>query len=227
MNLDRGETRGLLQGSAAASRLCTAFSHASALGFAIFDDNLRYREINAALAAINGIPAADHVGSTIVSLFGSEIAAQIEPRVKQLLVTGDPVHFEFNATLPTRTEPGSFIDHYFGIKGTSGKLIGVGLVVVEVTEQRKLELFINQLASELLGRQSTDAWHRARELHDAVDEYHFALSARIGDLTRKPEKSPEILAQAVDALDHRVLAMGALVAAVASRFPVGGDGNRR
>jgi predicted GNAT family N-acyltransferase len=48
-----------------AGRLCDAFSLPSCLGFAIFDDHLRYQAINNALAVIDGIPAAAHYGNTM------------------------------------------------------------------------------------------------------------------------------------------------------------------
>jgi len=124
-----------------AGRICAAFSHASALGFATLDVELRYETINEALAAINGLPAAAHLGHTIRDIFGNDIAGQIEPRVKRLLATGDPLDFEINATLPTRNEPGSFLDHYFPISSTGSKVDRIGLVVVEVTQQRKLDEF--------------------------------------------------------------------------------------
>jgi PAS domain-containing protein len=203
----------------AAGRLCAAFSHASALGFAIFDDHLRYRVVNDALAAINGIPVDAHVGNTIPELFGTHIADQIAPRIKRLMATGEPIDVEVNATLPTRLEPGSYIDHYFAIKGPAGNVIEVGLVVVEVTAQRKLDTFINQLTSNLLRQEARDAWWLARELHDSVNQYHFALGTSIGHLSRTPDKSPELLAEAVESLDRRILAMRRLVTAIASSFP--------
>jgi hypothetical protein len=52
-------------------RLLQAFSQASAIGFAILDDQLRYQGINHCLANINGIPAEAHLGFGVRELFGS------------------------------------------------------------------------------------------------------------------------------------------------------------
>ena len=203
-----------------AKRLCTAFSHASVIGFAVFDKQLRYLSINDALASINGIPAAAHVGNTIREIFGNEVARQIEPRAERLLATGNSSCFEITAILPTRSEAGSWIDHYFPIKGASGRVNRIGLVVVEVTQQRKLAAFVNQLTCDLRRTNTKDGWWLARELHNSVDQYHVALGIVIENLMRLPEKSPELLGTAVDSLDQRILAMRKLVTAVASNLPI-------
>ena len=158
-----------------AKRLCTAFSHVSVIGFALFDKQLRYRSINDALASINGIPAAAHVGNTIREIFGNEVARQIEPRAERLLATGNSACFEITAILPTRSEAGSWIDHYFPINGASGRVNRIGLVVVEVTQQRKLAAFVNQLTCDLRRTNTKDGWWLARELQNSVDQNHFAL----------------------------------------------------
>lgn len=204
-------------------RLCEAFSHASAIGFAILDDKLRYQTINDALAAINGIPASAHVGNTIQEVFGDEIAGQIEPRVRRLVLTGNAECFELNATLPTRREPGSWIDHYFAIRDQTGKVNRIGVVVVEVTQQRKLDAFINELTRDLLAKESKECWWVAGKLHECIDDYHAALGMSIGQLARTPDKAPELLEHAVESLDQRILAMREIVIAVASRFAMAGN----
>jgi PAS domain-containing protein len=47
--------------------LFAAFSNASAIGLALCDKQLRYRAINSALAAMNGIPAKAHLGNSSVT----------------------------------------------------------------------------------------------------------------------------------------------------------------
>jgi hypothetical protein len=204
----------------AAGRMSCAFSHASALGFAILDGQLRYQAINDALIAINGIPALAHMGNTIRDVFGNPIADQIEAHVHRMLATGNPSLFEMNATLPTRSEPGSWIVQYFAINGAARNHIGIGLVVVEVTQLRKLDGFLEKFTRCLLREQTRDNWWLARELHDAIDQYHFALGASIDRLTRTVGRDPELSVATVQSLDQRILEMRKLVALVESRFPV-------
>jgi signal transduction histidine kinase len=84
------------------------------------------------------------------------------------------------------SEPGSWIVHYFAINGIAGPVIGTGLVAVEVTEQRKLDGLVNQFTRDLLRKQTRDSWWLARELHDSIDHYHFALGMSFGHLTETP-----------------------------------------
>jgi signal transduction histidine kinase len=204
----------------AARSLSAAFSHASVLGFAILDNQLRYQAINSALVTTNGFPAEAHLGNTIRDLFGNRVADEIQPHLNTLSATGNPSVAEITATLPTRSEPGWWIDYYFPIKGASGKMIGLGIVVVEVTEQRKLERAIDKLARYLLQGQGRDDLQLARELRDSVDQYHFALGMSMSQLAGTADKSADSLAEAVDALDERIGGMRKLIAHVASKFPV-------
>jgi hypothetical protein len=191
---------------------------ASALGFAILDNQLRYQAINHPLVAMNGFSADAHLGNTVRDLFGDHVAGQIAPRVKRLVATGKPSVFEICAILPARSEPGSWVDHYFAIHGAAGKVIGIGLVVVEATEQRMLDGFVNRLTRDLLRKQTRDNYWLARELHDSIDQYHLALGMSISHLTETPERGPEVLAKAVESLDERILAMRRLLAMVATGF---------
>jgi hypothetical protein len=67
-------------------RLLTAFSSASAVGFAVLDDKLRYQAINNCLASINGLPAKAHLGVSVGEIFGEvserEAIPQLPSRIK-------------------------------------------------------------------------------------------------------------------------------------------------
>ena len=60
------------------------------VGMAFWDTELRYRRINPALAEINGIAPADHIGRRPSELLG-EVGAEIEPVMRRALETGMPV----------------------------------------------------------------------------------------------------------------------------------------
>jgi DNA-binding protein Fis len=61
-------------------------------GYAILDTQLRYLQLNEAFAAISGLGADDHIGRTVYEI-SPKIATYAESAVKQILSTGDPVHF--------------------------------------------------------------------------------------------------------------------------------------
>jgi hypothetical protein len=202
----------------AADRLCAAFSHTSALGFAIYDDRLRYQLINDALGIDHRIPAAAHMGNTTRDLLGNCIADKVEPYLRRVMTTSDRLGFEFTACLSTREEPVSWLGQYFPIHGAVAKTIGTGLVVVDVTEQRKLERFVNQLAHSLRRKESRDNWWLPRELHNSVAQYHFALGLKIDQLIGRADKNPAVLAEAVACLDERVRAMRQLLTLCGERI---------
>src|SRR5437868_12342395 len=70
--------------------LLSTLYKSSTVGVAICDRHLRFRAINDTLASMNGIPAADHIGKTIHAVLGSA-AAKVQPLMKQVLATGEPV----------------------------------------------------------------------------------------------------------------------------------------
>src|SRR5271165_883300 len=119
-------------------QLVAAYFSSSTVGLSILDSELRYLAINNALAAMNGRPAADHMGKTAREILG-EFADVAEPRLQRVLATGQPVHFEISALLPARTEVGHWILHYLPIKDPTGVVNRIGVLVVEITAQKKLE----------------------------------------------------------------------------------------
>jgi hypothetical protein len=205
--------------------LLSTFSHASAIGFAILDNQLRYQAINNCLAGINGMPAEAHLGFTVREIFG-EVSEQIaEPSYRRVLDRGEITHFEItNAVLPARID-----SHYCGlnlnfpIRDRAGRIERIGILVVEVTEQRKLERFFHELAGELRHTKTREHFWFTRDLQASIHQYHAALAMSLGSLIADrvdPETNAEQLAQSVELLDQRIVNMRKLVSSVASRFPM-------
>ncbi len=119
-------------------QLVAAYFSSSTVGLSILDSELRYLAINDALAAMNGRPAADHFGKSAREILG-DFADVVEPKLQHVLATGQPVHFEVSALLPARTEVGHWILHYLPIKDAAGVVNRIGVLVVEITTQKKLE----------------------------------------------------------------------------------------
>ena len=119
-------------------QLVAAYFSSSTVGLSILDSELRYLAINNALAAMNGTPAADHLGKTVREILG-HFADVVEPKLQHVLATGQPVHFEASALLPARTEVSHWILHYLPIKDAAGVVYRIGVLVVEITAQKKLE----------------------------------------------------------------------------------------
>ena len=119
-------------------QLVAAYFSSSTVGLSILDSELRYLEINDALAAMNGRPAADHLGKTAREILG-DFADVAESKLRYVLATGQPVHFEASALLPARAEVSHWVLHYLPIKDAAGVVHRIGVLVVEITAQKKLE----------------------------------------------------------------------------------------
>jgi len=197
-------------------RLLQDFSHASAIGFAVIDRQLRYQTVNTALARMNGIPVESHLGKTVRDVLGPA-APTFEPVLRQVFASGKSVSIEFSATLPARSEPNYWLETYFPIRSCSGLVTGVGALAVEITLQKKLDQYLHQLAGELLDRQTKQNFWPERELHDAIEEYHAAVAFNLDLLVRNAENNTELLAS-VQRLDRRIADTRTLVSDVAERF---------
>ena len=103
------------------------------VGIGFLDRELRYMRINDALAAINGRSAQDHIGRSIKEIL-PEAAPMLEPRLRSVLETGEPLR-----DLEMAHGLRSFLANYFPVRSMTGRIIGVGGMVVEVTERRRIE----------------------------------------------------------------------------------------
>lgn len=211
----------------ASKRLLTAFSRSSAIGFAVLDKQLRYQAVNNCLANINGLPAQAHLGVTVREIFG-ELSEIAKPSYHRALARGESSQFEVaNALLPTRT-----ISRYWGlntnfpIRDRAGAVNEIGILVIEVTQQRRLELFLRRLTAGLAHRRTSETFWLLRDIQHSIAQYHTALALSLDVLgigvdvrIRRPATSTELLTQSVEVLDQRILDMDTLVSTVANCFP--------
>jgi PAS domain S-box-containing protein len=118
------------------------------VGFAFMDTDLRYRRINEALAAINGQPTATHLGRTLREVLPT-LAPLLEPLHLQVLQTGKPlVNVELSGDKPTAPlEQGHWLANYYPVRTRDGRVFGVGVVVIDVTEHRRADEVRAQLAA--------------------------------------------------------------------------------
>jgi PAS domain S-box-containing protein len=130
-NAELGEAVGLLD---------VVFEHAP-VGIALLDGDLRYVRVNDRLAEINGMPAADHPGRTIGELL-PDLPPEVQQDAARVARTGTPLS-EVEITGSTPARPGverHWVASYWPVRRAPGEPpIGVGLVVIEVTERRAAE----------------------------------------------------------------------------------------
>ncbi|MEA5626487.1 PAS domain S-box protein [Nostoc sp. UHCC 0251] len=121
-------------------KLLDAFINSAPVGVSIVDQELRFSFINEALAKINGIPAAAHIGKTLW-----EIAPDLTPKPEQLLqhvlTTGEAI-LDLEIAGETPKLPGvirTWLASYFPIQSEANQPISVGMVVVEISDRKRAE----------------------------------------------------------------------------------------
>jgi PAS domain S-box-containing protein len=158
-------------------RLSAFFSAANA-GLAILDADLRFLQINEALAAANGLPVREHWGKTLREAIPN-LAPTLEPVFQKVLSSGEPV-LNFELKGETRARPGvvrHWVASYFPIKTNGGKAEGLGAVVVEITDHKRAEEELRDsreklraLAVHLQKVREEEQTRISREIHDELGQ---------------------------------------------------------
>ena len=110
------------------------------VGIGFWDTDLRFVRVNDALADINGLPPEAHVGRTLQEVVPN-LAGRLEPLYRRVLETGGPVVHE-ESTGPVPGTPGDerhWFSSYFPVRTPEGETIGVGAVILEITERKRAE----------------------------------------------------------------------------------------
>ncbi len=132
-------------------KLLAAYFSSSTVGLCVLDRDFRYVAINDALAEINGYPAGEHLGKIIREILGP-LADKVEPVLKRVLSIGEPIlNLDFSAQLPARKEIGHWTLHLIPIKGANEKVERICAVVLEVSEQKRLERSLHDVNAKMRG----------------------------------------------------------------------------
>ena len=147
-----GDAREAIRRRDEARALADALLAAAPIGVAFLDPQLRYVRVNAVMAALNGRPAEDHSGRTLAEVVGAVEAARFEPHLRRVLATGEPlVGWEFPGRAPgDPAREGHWSATYYPAFGPDGDVLGIGVMLADVTERRRAELELRR--SEALFR---------------------------------------------------------------------------
>ncbi|HEY8714038.1 MAG TPA: LuxR C-terminal-related transcriptional regulator, partial [Candidatus Acidoferrum sp.] len=130
-------------------RLLPALFSSPVVGVAILDSQLGFEAVNLALAAMNGFPAASHIGRKLNYVLGSS-AFKIENCIRQVLEMGEPIaNLGLTAKLPGRLETGHWVGSYLPIRDEQQRVTRVAALVVELTDYRKLHASLRQVLKNL------------------------------------------------------------------------------
>ena len=191
-------------------QLIKAHPSGSGVGLGILDADLRFVAVNQTLAEMNGVPAEAHLGKTLREVLG-DFAELVEPQFKRVVATGQPIlNVETSFMLPNRIEPGHWIEHFIPIRDARGNVTRVGGLVVEITEQKKLEESFRSVSEKLkaekkrgqvvteVGRLLAEKWD-VKQVFPKVSAYlRRVLRQEYAALSVHDEKSGELVRQAID-----------------------------
>ncbi|HZW92541.1 MAG TPA: sigma 54-interacting transcriptional regulator [Candidatus Eremiobacteraceae bacterium] len=205
---------------AQSDHLWTAYLSASKVGFGILDTDFRYLAVNQTLADMNGVPAEEHLGKSVREVLG-DLAELVEPQFQHVLATGQPIlDLEISSMLPTRTEAGHWKLHFIPIKDAKGKVTQIGGVVVEVTEQKKLEESLRGVSERLrqekkrhevlmqVSRLFASRWEMPQIFPQISAHLRRVLRQEYAALALHDEKTGQLLPQAIDFPLGRNLGVG-------------------
>jgi DNA-binding NarL/FixJ family response regulator len=116
---------------------------------AVLDSRLRYRGINHALARMNGVPVAAHIGRRPFDVFGNA-ATKVESVIDQVVGSGKPISLDATLQLPQRPGVGRWLESFSPVRNTKGDVTRVVVVVLEVTRRQNLEQSLQHLVGSLL-----------------------------------------------------------------------------
>jgi DNA-binding CsgD family transcriptional regulator len=126
----------------------------SVVGVAVLNSQMRYRAINGALAGMNGVPGARHIGRRPLHVFGNA-ATKVESAIDQVVGSGNPVSLDVTLQLPLRAGIGHWLESFSPIRDAKGHVTEVVAVILEITKRQDLERSLNHLVGSLLRNRAT------------------------------------------------------------------------
>jgi hypothetical protein len=207
--------------SGKADWLIEGFSRSTEIGFAVLDNEFRYQAINAPLADINGLPGNAHLGLKVGEIFGELSEKLAVPHYRRVFDHGERTHFEITgASLPSRRERAySGVNVNFPIREIAGTVTHMGIIVLEVTQQRRLQSFLRELTGHVYSPNSSESCWFAHKIRRCIDEYISTLAVTFEDLLGTPAISFEQLVESIKALDQRLWVMRQTTSDLEMSFP--------
>ncbi|MEV8532466.1 SpoIIE family protein phosphatase [Streptomyces sp. NPDC051211] len=108
----------------------------SPIGLATLGTDLRFLRVNEALARMNGVSAADHLGKRLSEVAPGINATALEAMMRQALDRGTPV-IDTRRTGRTPADPGrdrTWSCSYAPLRDNSGRILGLIASIIDITE---------------------------------------------------------------------------------------------
>lgn len=161
----------------ARERLLNAFfkgASCAGVGLCIHDRQFRFVQINEALAEINGVSIADHLGKTTDEILG-DFAPTVNALLRQTFETGHPsINLDVSGEVAGKGVKRHWLTSHFPIFNDEGTCTAVGCIVVEISDRRQAEEALQrQLQKTLLLKQIT------QEIRQSLDTQKIFETAAV------------------------------------------------
>ncbi|HEX8848317.1 MAG TPA: ATP-binding protein [Gemmatimonadaceae bacterium] len=187
----------------------------SPVAFALYDRGLRFIRINRAFAEVSGQPVLDHIGATLDEV-APAIARALVPPLQRVLNEDRPLR-DVELSAPQsgpRLEPQGqtqrhWIASFYPVRTARGGVLGVGALMLEVSERKSLEEQFRQAQKmEAVGRLAGGIAHDFNNLLTVMSSCSELLLRELDKEDRRRNDVEEIrrAAQRAASLTRQLLA---------------------
>nr|MBP7689556.1 PAS domain S-box protein [Thermoflexales bacterium] len=117
-----------------------AYYDLAPVGLVVLDTHLRFLRINTMMAALNGLPAAAHIGKTVGEILPT-LESQARAAVDRILRTGEPIkNIEFTGETPA--QPGVtriWSESWYPLRDAAGIITAVMVTAEDITDRKRTE----------------------------------------------------------------------------------------
>ena len=162
-----------------------AFFSNAPVGLAIIGADLRFQRINGPFCELNGLIPEENIGKQVRDVV-TDLASQIEPLVRKVLSTGEPV-LNYEIIGPTPANPGVkgwWLKSFFPIIREGTVTTQIGVVVQDISALKRAENTVRWLSGRLLQLRDDERRRIARDLHDSVGQILTAVKMNLSYLRR-------------------------------------------
>ncbi len=161
----RGEpSRGRINATLEVSSIVDSFQSTESVGLGYVDRHFRFLRINAMLAEVHGGRVEDQIGLTVAEIVPA-LWPTLEPMYEHVIDSGEAVVNQ-EVSGPTAMDPGRI--HFWlttlNPVTVDGQVIGIAIVVIDITERKQLEESKATLTRAVVGALSASV-EIARSLH--------------------------------------------------------------
>ena len=159
------------------------------IGFAFHNRDLCYERINESLAAINGLSVQQHLGKTLRQVL-PEMSEILEPLLQRVIDTGEPItDLEISGETPADLlHQHYWLVSFYPVRMQEGELLGVGVLVSEITERKRAEEALRRSESQLAEAQRVAHigswnWNLQKNGLTWSDEHYRIFGVQPGDIS--------------------------------------------